>query len=114
MNELNKIKILKEKLKKKNEKTRELNRKNIQINEIFGNLLASYRRIDIKYQEIKKLLPIKYYKVSYEVISGDEVFLSRNNELKKGSHPSEIIAELHIFYGNQYYIQLTDILEVAS
>ena len=105
------IKLLKEKLKKKNKRVIELSKynKNIKIDRDYW--FQEYKKIKGKYYTIKKYFPEKYYRVEWSGVNIHGNRLSPKTELKKGICAAEIISDLENNYRDS---KIHMIEEVAS
>ncbi len=92
------IKLLKEKLKKKNKRVLELSKHNKKLREKRDYWFYEYGIITNKYYTIKKYLPEKYYRVEWSGVNQLGNRLAPKTELRKGICAAEIISDLEKNY----------------
>ncbi len=111
----NEIKLLKERIKKKTERINKLNNNIKRLDADLKYAQKERREYICKYNAVKQLLPLKYYKVTYSVnpTPWNEESKKVYNELVMARHFHELLIDLKIQHGTNQ-VTIIDILEVAS
>jgi len=101
-------------IKRLKEQRKALNKSLKETKELLCDYKDGFNRRGYLIEDYEKLLPNKYYKVTYKISHFRNGEVTITNELQKSSHPDILIATLRQRHFGKGYLELIDILEVTS